>query len=114
PGFGIHQVPDRSGLPSGARGVGADRLGLPSAVFGMLVCLTFSHCPRAGVANSIPTSNQCVVFICSPLRSRELHEGCSVIRNSPRDRRIPIAARLSSWRVLLQTTASSTSPDLQP
>src|SRR5262245_43252813 len=73
PGFGIHHRPDKSGLPSGVRGAGADRLGLPSAVLGMLVCLTFSHCPRAGAANIIPASNQCVVFICSPLRSRELH-----------------------------------------
>src|SRR5262249_49306468 len=75
PGFGIHHIPDRSGLPSGARGVGADRLGLPSAVRGMFECLTFSHCARAGAAESITTNNKCGVFICSPLGHASAAEG---------------------------------------
>src|SRR5881396_1271554 len=62
PGFGIHHNPDRSGLPSGDRGAGAERLGLPSAVRGTFVCLTFSHCAKAGVAESIPTRSQCDIF----------------------------------------------------
>src|ERR1043166_4764317 len=70
PGFGIHPNPDSSGLPSGARGAGAERLGLPSAARGTFVCLTFSHCAKAGVAHSIPTISQCDIFICSPYRSR--------------------------------------------
>src|SRR2546428_12405195 len=63
PRFGIYHIPDRSGLPSGARGAGADRLGLPSVVRGMFVCLTFSHCARAGAADRIPTKSQFVAFI---------------------------------------------------
>src|SRR5260370_40516915 len=55
PRFGIHHIPDRSGLPSGVRGTAAARSGLPSAVRGMFVCLTFSHCARAGTADRIPT-----------------------------------------------------------
>src|SRR5262249_48177980 len=66
PGFGIHHIPDRSGLPSGARGTGADRLGLPSAVRGIFACLTFSHWARAGAAHSIPTINQRIVVIGLP------------------------------------------------
>src|SRR5437773_5406182 len=66
PGFGIHHNPDRSGLPSGDRGAGAERLGLPSAVRGTSACLTFSHCAKAGVADSIPTISQRTIFIRSP------------------------------------------------
>src|SRR5262245_8065415 len=75
PGFGIHHIPDRSGLPSGTRGAGAAKLGLPSAVRGMFKCLTFSHWARAGAAHSIPTSNKRVVFICSPLDHASAAEG---------------------------------------
>src|SRR5689334_4203634 len=75
PGFGIHHVPDRSGLPSGTRGAGAAKLGLPSAVRGMFVCLTFSHCARAGAANNIPNSNKCVVFIRSPFAHASAAKG---------------------------------------
>src|SRR5262245_55261307 len=63
PRLGIHHIPDRSGLPSGARGTGADRFVLPSADRGTFVCLTFSHCARAGVADRIPTKSHLVVFI---------------------------------------------------
>src|SRR2546428_8824434 len=74
PRFGIHHNPDRSGLPSGERGAGAERLGLPSAVRGTLACLTFSHCAKAGVADSIPARSQCTIFIRSPL------ERCTISR----------------------------------
>src|SRR5690349_9610210 len=40
---GSHQRPDRSGLPSAARGAGAERFGLGA--------LTFSHCARAGAGD---------------------------------------------------------------
>src|SRR2546425_9321159 len=74
PRFGIHHKPDRSGLPSGDGGAGAERLGLPSAVRGTFACLTFSHCAKAGVADSIPTRSQCTIFIRSPL------ERCTISR----------------------------------
>src|SRR5947199_7181388 len=74
PRFGIHHNPDRSGLPSGDRGAGRERLGLPSAVRGTFACLTFSHCAKAGVADSIPARSQCTIFIRSPL------ERCTISR----------------------------------
>src|SRR4051812_6231788 len=40
----VSQSPVKSGLPSGVRGAGADRFGLPSAVFGTLAVGYFSHC----------------------------------------------------------------------
>src|ERR1700681_1642031 len=48
PAAGSHQIPERSGFPSAARGAGAERFGLPSALRGMLGALTFSHCAKAG------------------------------------------------------------------
>jgi len=33
---GTHQIPDKSGLPSAVRGVGAERLGVPSGLRGSL------------------------------------------------------------------------------
>src|SRR5437868_6878749 len=47
---GIHQIPDRSGFPSGPRGAGAARFGLGF--------LTFSHCATAGAGDTdrIPTT----------------------------------------------------------
>ncbi len=62
--------PDRSGLPSGIRGAGAARLGLPSAVFGTPAGRWFGHCAeaRAGrAANATAASN---VFMRSPLPRR--------------------------------------------
>src|SRR5438552_13583138 len=38
------QTPDRSGWPSGARGAGAERLGLPSSPLGIPPVGTFTHC----------------------------------------------------------------------
>src|SRR5207237_5955612 len=37
------QTPDRSGWPSGDRGAGAERLGLPSGPLGILSVGTFTH-----------------------------------------------------------------------
>src|SRR5437867_1309797 len=42
------QIPDRSGLPSGNRGAGADRFGAPSVVRGTLAAGTFVHCACRG------------------------------------------------------------------
>src|SRR6266567_1645332 len=42
------QIPARSGLPSGFRGAGAERSGLPSLVRGMPLVGTFSHWAAAG------------------------------------------------------------------
>jgi hypothetical protein len=44
--FGDH-TPVKSGVPSGNRGVGADRSGLPSAVRGIFATGTFVHCADA-------------------------------------------------------------------
>src|SRR6516165_7711189 len=43
------QIPERSGLPSGFRGVATERSGLPSLVRGMPLVGTFSHCAPAGM-----------------------------------------------------------------
>ena len=39
----VSQMPEKSGLPSGVRGVGAARLGFPSAVFGTPAVGYFNH-----------------------------------------------------------------------
>src|SRR6185436_14524550 len=41
-------MPERSGFPSGERGAGAERFGLPSAVRGTEEGGTLVHCARAG------------------------------------------------------------------
>jgi len=41
---GIALVPDRSGLPSGNRGKGAERFGSPSGIREMLAGGTFTRC----------------------------------------------------------------------
>src|ERR1700674_4352685 len=43
------QIPDRSGWPSGVRGAGADRFGLPSGPRGIERAGTFTHCAYPGV-----------------------------------------------------------------
>src|SRR5712692_9408898 len=43
----VDQIPEKSGLPSGSRGAGALRLGLPSAVRGTSAVGYFSHWPSA-------------------------------------------------------------------
>src|SRR5690349_9563380 len=45
------QMPERSGRPSGAFGVGAERLGFPSAVLGVPGTGTLIHCADAGAAD---------------------------------------------------------------
>src|SRR6266851_7373998 len=42
------QIPERSGLPSGVRGTGADRFGRPSAVRGIFGLGSLGHCAPAG------------------------------------------------------------------
>src|SRR6266436_6417315 len=46
--IGARQMPDRSGLPSGVRGRGAERSALPSGVRGMPGLLKLRHCAGAG------------------------------------------------------------------
>jgi hypothetical protein len=46
------ESPDRSGLPAGARGAGAVRFGLPSAVLGIPGVLKSSHCANSEVGSS--------------------------------------------------------------
>ena len=42
------QIPDKSGCPSGNRGAGAERFGLPSGARGMAEAGTFTHCAYTG------------------------------------------------------------------
>src|SRR5688572_9870222 len=49
-------MPERSGLPFGALGVRALRLGLPSAVRGIPGVRVFNHCPAAGIAPNNTTA----------------------------------------------------------
>src|ERR1700681_2358010 len=48
--------PERSGLPSGARGAGATRFGLPSAVRGVPGVGWFNHCAASGALNATVTT----------------------------------------------------------
>src|SRR5260370_39727821 len=57
------QTPDRSGLPSGNRGEGAVRFGLPSRVRGILAGGTFAHCAsRAAHSRRIVMEEAIIVF----------------------------------------------------
>ena len=55
----MSQMPEKSGLPSGVRGVGADRLGFPSAVLGTPAVGYFNHWARpvADQLRTEPTAN---------------------------------------------------------
>ena len=48
----VDQTPDKSGLPFAPRGVGAERLGLPSFVRGMPAAGWFSHCAWTDAARA--------------------------------------------------------------
>src|SRR6266852_9184132 len=61
--------PDRSILPSGVRGAGAVRFGLPSGVRGMPGVGCFSHCAASGVASADKTIARARVFISYLLRT---------------------------------------------
>src|ERR1700689_2179088 len=58
------QTPDRSGLPSGARGVGAVRFGLPSGVRGVpgVGKFTHLHSRSAGEERDETTTLQCGIW----------------------------------------------------
>src|SRR2546428_8112885 len=45
------QIPERSGLPSGSLGAGAERFGLPSGVRGIFAGGTFAPCACRGTAS---------------------------------------------------------------
>src|SRR6476619_3105268 len=65
----ISQVPERSGLPSAVRGVGAERSSLPSAVRGTPAVGYFSHWAPKGTASGaeIATAKTATtLFIISP------------------------------------------------
>src|SRR5580704_5346468 len=47
-GPGAIQIPDRSAFPSGLRGAGAVRFGLPSLVRGIVLSGSFNHCAGNG------------------------------------------------------------------
>src|SRR5258708_5700534 len=66
-------VPDRSGLPFGARGAEAAKSGFPSLVCGALLG-TFTHWARRGAAiRKIVVANEGASFLhISPLRSGSL------------------------------------------
>ena len=60
--------PDKSGLPSGVRGVGAARFGLPSSLRGMPGVGCFNHCAPSGVVNADKSTAKAIVFISCLLR----------------------------------------------
>src|ERR1700674_4302034 len=64
------QTPERSGLPSRARGVGAARLGLPSRVRGVPGVGKFNHCACAPMERNAnkTTSRECII-----LQAPDLH-----------------------------------------
>src|SRR3981189_715091 len=58
-GFAVSQMPEKSGLPSAVRGVGADKLGFPAAVLGTPAVGYFNHWAQT-VADQLraePTAN---------------------------------------------------------
>src|SRR5215471_20118510 len=57
------QRPERSGWPSGARGAGAARFGLPSGVRGTPGVGRFSHCAAKGAANAPASAAMRQAFI---------------------------------------------------
>src|SRR4030095_1797972 len=62
------QSPVRSGLPSGVRGVGADKFGLPSGVRGMPAVGWLSHWADTGELTAIATRAISSAFIIQPHR----------------------------------------------
>src|SRR5580765_178796 len=54
---GGFQTPERSGLPSGSRGAGADMFGLPSVVRGMVERGTLLHCAETGAPSTMTIAN---------------------------------------------------------
>src|SRR4029450_4390126 len=69
----IH-TPDRSGLPSAVRGVGAARLGLPSDVRGVPGGTKFNHCASALVPRNANST---------------INEQCRIIEDPPRPQILP-------------------------
>src|SRR5205085_5264708 len=60
--LGSH-TPDRSGLPSGNRGAGAERFGFPSGVRGMLARGTFTHWAWTGAhARARAAMEEAIIF----------------------------------------------------
>jgi hypothetical protein len=49
----LFHKPERSGVPSGVRGAGADRFGLPSAVRGIPRVGCVNHCAESGALSAI-------------------------------------------------------------
>src|SRR5215510_14390607 len=73
---GLHHChrPDRSGLPSAVRGVGAVRFGLPSAVRGMPGVGWLTHWAARGVTKAVKIITAVKVFIeLNPSRSHVLY-----------------------------------------
>ena len=57
------QIPDRSGLPFGNRGGGAERSGLPSDVCGSLAGGTFTHCASRGAHTRTRTAIEEAIMV---------------------------------------------------
>ena len=60
---GGFQTPERSGLPSGSRGAGADMFGLPSVVRGMVERGTLLHCAETGAPSTMTIANGSSFFM---------------------------------------------------
>src|SRR5688572_2966689 len=76
----VHR-PDRSGLPSEARGAGAVRFGLPSAVRGMPGVWCLSHCAASGVLR--PTARIATTMLCMATPRLYFFVAFFVSRTSP-------------------------------
>lgn len=79
-----NQIPDRSGFPSGLRGAGARRFGLPSLVFGILAG-TFNHCPdkvRGLMAKIVVKTNMPATLVRNPRCSSKENLQCLPAENS--------------------------------
>src|SRR5262245_57539445 len=64
----LSHSPERSGLPSGARGAGAVRFGLPPGVRGMPGVGWFSHCAASGTPNAtVSTATRDAFIPATPL-----------------------------------------------
>ncbi len=81
------QMPERSGLPSAARGAGAARFGLPSGSRGTPGVGYLSHCADTGTARLATTAtaaHTCEVFIGSSRDSGRCYHGAGARADSTR------------------------------
>src|SRR5213594_3786176 len=101
--------PDKSGLPSGVRGAGAARFGLPSSLRGMPGVGCFNHCAPSGVVNADKSTAKAIVFISCLLRIAQPRSEPSVHLTQGRtpDLRRLIASESHSCEFVIRLSAIS-------